>query len=557
MEQDDQKLNSLSDALEEVQAEGQEVDRPETSKQVEAQLMGELERLRQRVQEHAQEKAELTSSPPNFSTLDEEAGEGRPEETEEENQLGVSGAASGPNAAFAKLVANQAKLTRQEEKLRAQELLKAEARQRLGEIEQKRLRYRSLWLFLGIFLILLVSMGLSSLIRQSFRIKPKLQFVQVGSLNENFEVKGIIGRDEKVFISPIEGIVRPLKPEGSRVGVNEKLVMLLSPQLQEVYRTWLEVAQKQAFRRLELMEAGKVSEAYRYYRGTEERMHDLLDELRLNSSQGSVRKNESARRSIDALLYERNLELGNLDFKDETVKEYDRRAQILEGQLQAQSVYTLSGQSGHISYRYDGQEQLITKAFLENISSVEFQNLYKQLGDYRAMSEHIREGDAVYRLVKGPTQYFALEVEGLAEDFFEEGHRLFSIYLPESDLTIETCVLMSHRFDNGKHFLLCRSDSAFERLLSTRVFSGRIAFAHRSGFKVPMTALTGFRQDEEGTIADFMLIRGGATKRVAVRVEGADEKEAIVSALNPEEAFVEGSVYVSNPDQVEEGVSLE
>ena len=443
----------------------------------------------------------------------------------------------------------------------------ASARRRLREIERKRLRKRSVLVFSFSLVLLFISFGLTRIVSSSFRMQPDLEFVSERAVRETFSVRGIIAREEKLLTSPEPGaaVMIPLQAEASKRPIGDPVAVLLNAGQVETYRRLQTITAEAAERRLQLLESpDSVPETFRdAYDKNRPDIVRQLDGLRKSASEDSMFLNASFERSIDALLFERNRSLEKVSVDDETLQKLNDEAQSIRQRLDAQSPYAVTQENAYVSYMTDGMETLARLDNFQNASLLEVEQWLTNAGTFHDIPSDVSQGAPIYRLVKGPKQYFALISDDIPEGYFDYASDSFSLYLPEENLWVDPCTLIRASYEGGRTLLICRTSSALEELMSRRVFHATLRRYRRSGLSVLNSALENetTHSDEEGIrrFAELMLISSGGTKRIRVEILNRDESFSIIKcATEADAAYLrEGTVYVSNPKSVKEGVSLD
>ncbi len=434
---------------------------------------------------------------------------------------------------------------------------------RLEAIEKKRTRVRSLVLVLSVVLVMALTIGVVNLLLRRQSNEPVLEFLTEDYVDESFETAGLIIRDEVLYSAGLSGIIRPLKPEATRVAKTEKVAMVLSPAMQSNYDAWKKIVSNISKRRLELIAQGQGQGAAQVFAESDTRMIPLINDLRKATSVGTVKNVESLQNSVDALVYSRNLKLDTVPFNDADLNSMQLQLEALDAVLEKQAVYLQTDSSGYISYMSDGLESILTP---ENIASLNETNLNEMLGggeNYKPLSESVKLVAPAYRLSKGSGHTLVLSVTGLDPEFFatddeqpgvpiigEQGRHI-SVYLPRENLVIEDCIVRSLSKSSNGTLITCTTSSQVENLIDRRIIEGRIIVDSNYGFKVPNAVLVDYLSGQR--TAKLMIVRGGATMLVPVSVTAQNDRFSVVEDIGDSEFLSEGTIYVENPMEVKEG----
>lgn len=424
---------------------------------------------------------------------------------------------------------------------------------RLEAIEKKRTRVRSIVLVLSVVLVMALTIGVVNLLLQRKTSNPSLQFLMSDRVDESFEVRGIIVRDETMYSAGLSGIIRPLKPEATKVAKAENVAMVLSPAMQDTYEQWKEVVSEISKRRLELIAQGQGQGSSQIFSETDVRMIPLINDLRKASSFGTVKNVDSVQNSVDALVYSRNLKLDTITFQDPTLDELHKKLEALDLVLQKQAVYLRTDSSGYISYMSDGLESILTPTSLSSLNESNINKILSDGENYKPISESVKLVAPAYRLSKGSGQTLVLLVKDLPTSFFEigEGARHISVYLPRENLTIADCIVRSISEASEGTILSVTTSSQVENLIDRRIIEGRIIVDSTYGYKVPNAVLLNYRPSTRR--AQLMIVSQGVTKLVEVNVSAQNDRFSVVQDLEGNTFLSEGTIYVENPQDVKEG----
>lgn len=427
---------------------------------------------------------------------------------------------------------------------------------RLEAIERKRTRARAFLLGLLVLTVLLMTLAVVRILQQRSMSEPILQFLMEDVVDESFEARGVIVRDEVLYSAGIQGLIRPLQPEGSKVAKQEVVALVLPPAQQAVYAQWKALSAEIAKRRLQLIAQGQGQGSDALFVETDGRMSPLLDELRRSATRGSVANADSYQSSIDALIYGRNLKMDAISFDDESLSALRAQLQVLEEQLDKLAVQLQTDSSGYISYLTDGQESILTPRRLEQITEENLQVILDQGERFKPIAESVANRDPAYRLSRSSGQYFVFLIRGLAPDYFAERSEI-GVYLPKENLEIASCVLVkaAPAYGGEGTLLITRSSSQVESLIGRRIIEGRVVVEQYVGLKVPNHVLIDY--DEGSRLAKLMVVRNGATQIVPVRVTARNDRYSRIADIEQNDYLGEGTIYVENGRTVREGTAID
>lgn len=424
---------------------------------------------------------------------------------------------------------------------------------RLEAIEKKRTRFRSFVLVLSVVLVMALTIGVVNLLLERKSSEPVLQFLMSDAVDESFEARGIIVRNEVLYSAGLSGIIRPLKPEATKVAKAEKVAMVLSPAMQDSYSEWKGLVSEISKRRLELIAQGQGQGPSQIFAETDTRMIPLINDLRKATSYGSVRTVGSVQNSVDAFIYSRNLKLDTVEFQDAQLAALQARLQAIDQVLQKQAVYLMTDSSGYISYMTDGLESILTPSSLSSLNEENLKSIFSVGENFKPISDSVQLVAPAYRLSKGSGQTLVLLVEALPTAYFEIGEQAphISLYLPRENFTIVDCIVRAAVPAAEGTILTVSTSSQLENLIDRRLIEGRIIVDTTYGYKVPNAVLLDYNKVNRR--AKLMIVSEGVTKLITVDVAAQNDRFSVVQDLEGQGYLSEGSIYVENSQEVEEG----
>lgn len=158
-----------------------------------------------------------------------------------------------------------------------------------------------------------------------------------------------------------------------------------------------------------------------------------------------------------------------------------------ENQLDENKSNILSSESGIISYRVDGFEDVFTPETMAEITKENFEMTYDT--KYISKSEDVAEGDPLFKIVSSNTWYIAAYVPENECAGWEKGDskELFTT-VEEEEKSISVSVYSITPGD-GESFVIFKTDKNILDFISERYISFKINEDKYEGFKIPNEAI--------------------------------------------------------------------
>lgn len=450
---------------------------------------------------------------------------------------------------------------------------------RLKSIQFRRSRNRAVILFFAMLFISLISFSIVSIINNRSLSNPVPAFLNENILEESYEAKGIVVRDEALFAAGKKGLIDPVFPEGDKVSKGELAAFVLDEKMRGLYTERAQLLRDIANRRLELIGQGVYRSDGRKYKISSPALESELNQLRKMFINLSASGADAIQGSIDSLVDERNKELENLNFQDEKLSEMTARVSEINKTFAGSSDKLLTNYAGYISFESDGRESILNSSKLSALNQDHVLQVLREGETYKKIEESANPKDAAYRLIKGGKQSFVLLVEGMKADRLEKGDTVTLLTHGINDEIPACKVLSSEKTPQGTLVRL-ESFGGMKELMRKRIFSGRILVDRNYGYRIPVHALMNIRkinvdtneieaeinpEAEENSeseaeyidAGDMMLVIGGSTKIVTVEISYMGDRYALINDMGKDKYLEEGTVYIDNPERVKEGTIIE
>lgn len=427
----------------------------------------------------------------------------------------------------------------------------AAALRRLERIERRKARSRIMTISIAVILIMLLTISLIILVMQRTRPKPQFLFIQKETLTHTIQGQALLIRQEVVFKAPSDGLLKPLATEGSRVGRNQKVALVIpngqESKLQDLQKCEQDIIELQS----ELMNQGKGAGARAVYDESTAALSGIVNLIRGDMSRGVLSNLPAYGSSMNVILEQRSSKLLTIDFNDARLDKLRQTRTQLEKSLGLSAGTLVCEKPGIVSFKLDGLENDLQEKTIAKLTCDQYKTFLDKARDGAQLSEHVTKGQTVLRITASLYQYLAVFLPNVSEaDFKPEANQVIAV--PGDGTSIRNCTVERVESVNGGLFIIFRTDHKVEWFADRRTLAIELGLSATTGLKVPMASLIRF--NEELASAQIMIVRGGKAELCDIRVRDHDREYAIVEPISPSVSnLVESSILVANPESIEAG----
>lgn len=423
--------------------------------------------------------------------------------------------------------------------------------ERLIRIERRKARNRAISLSVFVMVIMLITMLLILSVMRQARPKPRFIFIQQGTIEHVVEGTALIIRDETIFNSPADGLIKPLVADGSRAARGQKLAMVIpadrEDQLAELQKSENDIVSLQ----IELMNGGKGAGAKAIFDESASSLNPIVNLIRKDIANGTLSNISGYAMSIAFILEQRATKLQSIDFRDARLDTLKAKKSSLESALGLEAGTLICQQPGIVSFRLDGLESQLRPDLALSITVDEF-NYHVQTSSWNNLATgQVGKDQPILRIISSLSQQLVFLLPEANASQFPVGD-VRSILMPGDALSIDNCRVIRSEDTAAGALIVFETDRRVERLSDMRTFRGELVISATSGLKVPVSAL--IEHDPDLSEARLMIVSGGYTRSSRVKVVDRDREYAIVQAIDSEEFRPSVSaILVANPDSIEAG----
>lgn len=346
------------------------------------------------------------------------------------------------------------------------------------------------------FIVLIILVGLT---RTIIGIGHKTITPNPTVLFDEIEGRALVIKSEKVYKSGGTGSIEHLASEGDKVPVGLEIVKISTSN--EEIKSQLESVEKQ------LEELG-----IEHY--SDEENSGLLEDIQKKISQGNY---------SDISSYLENLEASeeNDNLISEKLEGLLKKQNELSGFLEELKIPTLSEDSGIVSYKIDGYEEILKPTDFEKYTydTLDFDTIEEKL-----VSEESKEtttgGSPIFKILDDYTWYLALKIEDERILEFEEG-QVFDFRLNDEGTTIGRLVAVNVNDSNG--VLVIRFRDKLYEFYENRIMDISLIKSESNSFEIPSRSIV----TKDGQAGVYINHIYGVVRFVPVLILYEDEENDI------------------------------
>ncbi len=340
-------------------------------------------------------------------------------------------------------------------------------------------------------------------------------FVEMGQIEEKETAVGYIIRDETVLKGEnYKNGIEQIKAEGEKVAKGEAIFRYYSNNEENLIKKIQDLDAK-----IDEVMSNEDSPYSADAKVLEGQIDTKINEIYEESSLTNI---QDAKQSISSNMTKKAKIAGESSPAGSYLKKLIIERSEYENQLNSGAEHLSATKSGVVSYRVDGYEEILTTEDFSKYTKKFLENLKLRTGQIIPTSSE--SGKII-------DNYSCYIVSVLDSDYardVEVGDSL-SLILPsgsEVDATVE--------YKTNQYIITFKIDKGVEELISYRKMSFSIVWWSKSGLKVPNSAISEEKQNENN-IAYITRTRIGYEDKILVKILKSNEKYSIVTNYSTEE----------------------
>ncbi len=352
--------------------------------------------------------------------------------------------------------------------------------------KNKKRRQRRFLLRVSCLMLLTLGLVWGGLALKEQLTYPKVTYlkVQKGTLDNSENFEGIVVRNEKVYYSKGEGAIGYIAGEGEKIGKQGEVCMLLDEETVKAANEEKEAVSNA------LYNAAENRKELSYYQDEDYQISlevkNVLQDFYAQRTEENTDSIYTLRKALDNLTKKRT----DLYIKDQKQVNNTVATQYvqLDKQLRSSKQISYAEQSGIVSYKIDGKEELLNTQKLEEINYEQYKSLREDSKHDILSSSVVEVGKPLYKLILDDTwaviSYMSLE-EG---EQFKEGeyYKLAFDTTSQEELTMKVIKKVE---EEKRVQVVFETQEQGNKFLGIRNINFSIGNKKAEGLKIPLQSI--------------------------------------------------------------------
>ena len=351
--------------------------------------------------------------------------------------------------------------------------------------------------------------------------------VETGILTEEEAAIGYIIRDETVIKgNNYKNGIYQILSEGEKAAKNQTIFRYYGKSEDELQEKINDV-------NIKIQEAVEKEKSSILLSDVKKLETQIDDKIKTLSKQTDIQTISEYKKYISELMLKKALILGESSQSGSYIKNLMSQKEQYESELEKGSEYIKATESGILSYRVDGFEEILGTNNFENLLTQDLEDLDIKTG--KTIPESNESGKIIYNF----GCYIATTLDSDTAKNAEVGDKIKITFASGDEKTAQ--IYKINEEDDGKRLIILKIDSITEELISYRKISFNITWWSYSGIKVPNHAII---EDENGLKYVVRKTTTG-TEKVLVKLLKKNERNSVIGTYSAED-LKELSVDINN-----------
>jgi hypothetical protein len=416
-----------------------------------------------------------------------------------------------------------------------------------NEKNKKKRKSRLMYLTMALFFFFYVP----SFFYWMYAKEVSLAMIHTGILEDAIHTKGYFIRNERMIRSVSDGMFYPKAQDGHRIQENTTIAWILKPQRKDLvdsldrqHGKWMAYVYER------MSQDGMVLSPLKRI---DDEMANRLESLVLDFQQNRLYRLGEFEKNFFMMKQKKWDVINESDFSsDEVLKELKSEVHALTREMERDSSIIKVPVSGLVSNMVVRGENLLTVDHIGELTGEDLIRLENQTPYMISAKEDVKAKDPIFKVIEGNEYYVVFSVPVAEKNFFMDNQRI-QIRLDSMEVSLSGQVDHLKEEDPQVVLVVVKMDKGMQQTAGYQSLGIRIIKNTHKGFKIPIESLDSL--DEKQNKARIMVLKGGVSRFIEVKVVGKNEDFAIVENIN------EGmgnkinvyDYYVTHPGRVKEG----
>lgn len=333
---------------------------------------------------------------------------------------------------------------------------------------------------LNIFIIAIILLYIGKVSINTISGRDKTVPLKYGSLSESIKTDGYIVKDETVINSPIDGNLKMIVKEGTRVPKNKEIAEVVSQSFDKEKLDELNSVIKK-------IQDAKSDKALNPYVNDIESLNSQIDELNKKYSKSSDSKVSSSniKKKIDDLENKKEQILNNGPSSVRYLDDLYSQKKELENYI-SQNLYKIySPEAGIVSYFFDDYEDALSINRLFNISYNDINAVKKEP---EKPNESVKHGEPIIKLINNYDWYILAVLDNGQSKKLKEGSSV-KVDIDDNSQLLYGNIIKIYSISNNSQLAVISMRDAYSDFSKKRKVGITLIINDYEGFIVPNSSI--------------------------------------------------------------------
>lgn len=425
-------------------------------------------------------------------------------------------------------------------------------------------RRKKLLSFLGFILLLIY---IPAIWKWLFSVNHEIGVIRTATLEVKAPIEGVLIRKEMLLKSPGTGIIIPTIQNGERVAKDKEVASYIQSNMKDV---------AESYRQMEIDILKRVVAEFDSTTGSQREFWESAIETQIKglsdlSNTGHLSDAEDIRNHVDRVLEARARYILDSSSTNDKLKNEKQELERLRSNIKKSVQSVFSPNSGIISYKWDGLEEVFTGDKRYNIT---VEDIRKTIEDSGSMEKSLtpaeinaKENEPFAKLISNEEAWITFHIpekQGKAVTLLFEKAKMKDVEvvfeLELEGLNERIPIVMEQIDENSDEVykIIARMNKMIEKTMDFRGVKGNLVINSVTGMKVPLRSL--FNLNTVDDTADICIINMDKAKFVRIQIVARQDSYAIIENIDTTD--IQNSVnifdvYLVNPNNIAEGQVIE
>lgn len=403
-------------------------------------------------------------------------------------------------------------------------------------------------LILGVFLLIY----LPSLLFIIYGNGVETDILKIGKIEEVQNIDGVFIRNEKLIMSPETGNCVMDAVDGEKVPAYYRIASVVK---NVPVSTYEELKTKEMeIERAQNAQKENINTFSSDIKKLDTEIIEEVKNLAQHSIRGSLVESHTSLTNIDKIVYRKSDIFGDSSKSAAYIKKLKNEKAAIQSKLNNNITEIRTNSSGLISYAIDGYETILTPEVIRNITPEELDKITTKETNRDFNVIDVVKGKPVAKLVKDLESHMVAAVDEKYAKTLKLDNTVM-LRINETGLSIDAKIIYSSNLINGKRIVAFKFDTGLNETVGLRRVNADIILSSYTGLKVPYSSLRDI--DLKNMTASITLVKGHTATIKKVKIIGMNEDAVIIDNLEGESSIALYNTYILNPNNIQEGQTID